>query len=649
MASFIKGTKIWNRIEKKLIITEDSAVETGLCGAFAADSVVRFVLDMKISATSAKMIIFADADGSKKEFDMHEDCDGTFFLEIAMKEISENGGLFFYEYLLKNAHGEFFVVRDNADFSEKIIDKEAAEDERFQLLIYERRKKYPEFFRGGIAYQIFPDRFFRGGHEEVKEDAVMNNDWYNGTPAYYRPGDKEFKNNVFFGGDLPGVEKKLKYIASLGVTAIYLNPIFLSSSTHKYDTADYMQVDPMFGGNEALASLLKAAKKYKISVILDGVFNHTGDDSIYFNKYGKYNSVGAYQSKESPYADWYNFTEFPHEYESWWGFKNLPRVMSDNPAYKEFILGDNGVIRKYIREGICGWRLDVADELSDSFLEELSTAAQAEREDALVIGEVWEDASNKISYGKRRAYFSGKELDSVMNYPMREAILAYVRHGDMWKFMRTANSLYYNYPREMSHQLLNVLGTHDTVRAITMLGGGSSEGLSCDMLAAKRMTPEEYKQGVKRLKLAYFILATIPGVPCIYYGDEIGMEGEKDPFNRMPYPWGKENHDLLRYFRKVGRMRRRESDFFADAEFEIMYVDRSILVFERRKGDETFAVVVNRSRETYAFTAEDEANEIFYQHIGTDFEVKSMSAQCFKMNRDTKYGIVPKLKGKDEK
>ena len=196
----------------------------------------------------------------------------------------------------------------------------------------------------------------------------------------------------------------------------------------------------------------------------------------------------------------------------------------------------------------------------------------------------------------------------------------------------------------MSHQLLNVLGTHDTVRTITMLGGGGSEGLSCDMLAAKRMTPEEYKQGVKRLKLAYFILATILGVPCIYYGDEIGMEGEKDPFNRMPYPWGKENHDLLRYFRKVGRMRRRESDFFADAEFEIMYVDRSILVFERKKGGETLAVVVNRSRETYIFTAEDEANEIFYQHIGTQFEVKSMSAQCFKMHKDTKYGIVPKLK-----
>ncbi len=644
MASFIKGDKIWNRIEKKLLVSEDSAAETGLCGAFALDTTVRFVLDKKISAERAKMVVFADADGKKKEFEMSKDCDGNFFLEIPMSGISKKSGLFFYEYLLKNAHGSFFVVRDNSDFSDKIIDKEPQGDERFQLLIYERRKKYPEFFRGGIAYQIFPDRFFRGGNEEVKPDAVLNRDWFHGTPAYVRPGDKEFKNNVFFGGDLPGVEKKLKYIASLGVTVIYLNPIFLSSSTHKYDTADYMHVDPMFGGDEALASLIKAAKKYKISIILDGVFNHTGDDSIYFNKYGKYDTLGAYQSKDSPYAEWYNFAEFPEEYESWWGFKNLPRVMSDNPSYKKFIFGKDGVIRKYLREGICGWRLDVADELSDKFLEELSAAAQAEREDALIIGEVWEDASNKVSYGKRRAYFHGKELDSVMNYPMREAIIAYVRHGDMWKFMRTANSLYYNYPREMTHQLLNLLGTHDTVRAITMLAGASSEGLSSDMLAAKRMTAEEYKMGVKRLKLAYFILATIPGVPCIYYGDEIGMEGEKDPFNRMPYPWGKENYELLKYFRKVGRMRRHESEFFTEADFEIMYIDRSILVFERRKGEETLAVVVNRSRDTFVFSADDEVQEIFYRHVGTEFEIKSMRAHCFKMHKNMKYGVVPKLK-----
>ena len=610
---------------------------------------VRFTLDIRTDADSAKMNFYSDADGKKKTFDMSRNSSGNFYLEISMNKLSKKSGLFFYEYLLKNGHGEFFVVRENKDFSDKIIDKEPSGDERFQLLIYERRKKYPEFFRGGIAYQIFTDRFFRGGNEDVKSDAVMDKDWYHGIPPYFHPGEKDFKNNTFFGGDLSGVEKKLSYIASLGVTAIYLNPIFLSSSNHKYDTADYTKVDPMFGGDEAFRSLVKAAKKHKISIILDGVFNHTGEDSVYFNKYGKYDSVGAYQSKDSPYAAWYRFDEFPEEYESWWGFKNLPRVKSDDPSYRKFILGKDGIVRRYLREGICGWRLDVADELSDKFLEELSSAAQAEREDALIIGEVWEDASNKVSYGKRRAYFQGKELDSVMNYPLREAIIAYVRHGDMWKFIRTVNSLYYNYPREMTHQLLNVLGTHDTVRTITMLAGAGSEGLSCDMLATKRMTAEEYKTGVKRLKLAYFILATMPGVPCIYYGDEIGMEGEKDPFNRMPYPWGQENHELLRYFRKVGRMRRRESAFFADADFELMYVDRSILVFERKKGAEMTVSVVNRSKSTYTFSAEGEVNEIFYQRTGNYFEIKSMGAQCFKMSSDAKYRVIPKLKIQNDK
>ena len=643
MASFIKGNKIWNRIEKKLIVSGDSCEDVGLLGAFPLGSTVRFVLDKKISALCARLIVISDSDGKRKKFEMSRG-KGGFSIELPMSEISGESGLFFYEYLLENAHGKFYVARDNADFTEKIIDSEPQEDERFQLLIYEKREAYPEFFRGGIAYQIFPDRFFRAGHEELKPDARLNPDWYHGTPEYFRPGDKDFKNNTFFGGDLPGIESKLGYIASLGVTAIYLNPIFLSSSTHKYDAADYTKIDPMFGGEEAFLSLIKATKKHKISIILDGVFNHTGDDSVYFNKYGKYPGVGAYQSKESPYAEWYNFTEFPDEYESWWGFKNLPRVMSDNPSYKNFLFGEDGIVRKYIRKGICGWRLDVADELSDGFLAELSEAAREERADALIIGEVWEDASNKVSYGKRRSYFNGRELDSVMNYPMREAIIAYVRHGDMWKFMRTANSLYYNYPREMTHQLLNLLGTHDTVRAITALAGAGSEGLSADMLAAKRMTAEEYRAGVKRMKLAYFILATIPGVPCIYYGDEIGMEGEKDPFNRMPYPWGQENHELLRYFRKVGRMRRRESEFFADAAFELMYIDRSILIFERQKGGEILVSVVNRSKDTFVFRADGEAGEIFNGRVGTEFEVKGVSAYCFKVKKDTKYGVLPKLK-----
>ena len=598
MASFIKGTKIWNRIEKKLLAGEFSAEDVGLCGAFSLESTVRFCLDMKISASRAKMIFYPDADGKRKEFEMSACEGGGFFLELPMNEISEKSGLFFYEYSLENTHGEFFVVRDNADFSDKIIDRKPQDDERFQLLIYEKREKYPEFFRGGIAYQIFPDRFFRAGHEEVKEDARFNPDWYHGTPEYFRPGDKEFKNNVFFGGDLPGVEQKLKYIASLGVTAIYLNPIFLSSSTHKYDTADYTKIDPMFGGEEAFHSLIKAAKKYKISIILDGVFNHTGDDSVYFNKYGKYSGEGAFQSEQSPYADWYNFTEFPEEYESWWGFKNLPRVMSDNPSYKKFLFEKDGIVRKYIREGICGWRLDVADELSDEFLDELRHVVKKNTMDeGLIIGEVWENAADKIAYGNRRRYLSGDQLDSVMNYPFRNAVLAFVRDGDAETFYHILTEIYASYPRTVSHSLMNLLGTHDTARILTLLGdGGKGECLPNDTLAHLDLTEEERKNALTLLKLASVLQFCAFGVPSVYYGDEAGVEGYGDPFCRKPFPWGREDADLLSHYRALGKLRR-EHPALACGDFRFVEHDATSFVFERQGKGERILVLANVGEE----------------------------------------------------
>ncbi|MGN1094838.1 MAG: alpha-amylase family glycosyl hydrolase, partial [Eubacteriales bacterium] len=258
MAGFIKGAKIWNRIEKKYIITDTAERDTGLCGAFPRGVLLKFILEERISAHSAKLVVFSDLDGRCMEYPMKKDEGGFFFALISMSDISENGGLFFYEYMLETEYGEFFVARETTDFSDKITDKKPRGDELFQLLIYEKRETYPEFFRGGIAYQIFVDRFCRAGNEPPREDAVMNYDWYGGVASYYRPGDRNFKNNMFFGGDLPGVEKKLGYIASLGVTTIYLNPIFTSASNHKYDTGDYMSVDSMFGGDEAFLSFVNS-------------------------------------------------------------------------------------------------------------------------------------------------------------------------------------------------------------------------------------------------------------------------------------------------------------------------------------------------------------------------------------------------------
>lgn len=187
-------------------------------------------------------------------------------------------------------------------------------------------------------------------------------------PAY--PG-APLKNNRFYGGTLLGIIDKLEYIRSLGVDTIYLSPIFDAASNHKYDTADYMSVDSMFGGEKAFKALIKKAHEYGIGIILDGVFNHTGSDSIYFNKYGHYKTLGAYQSKKSKYYSWYDFKNYPDEYTAWWGIDILPRIHPDKPDCRKYFVGKDGVIAKYASMGIDGFRLDVADELSDDFIAEI--------------------------------------------------------------------------------------------------------------------------------------------------------------------------------------------------------------------------------------------------------------------------------------
>ncbi|MCR4842250.1 MAG: glycoside hydrolase family 13 protein, partial [Eubacterium sp.] len=338
-----------------------------------------------------------------------------------------------------------------------------------QLTVYDRQYSVPEFIRGGLFYQVFVDRFCRGRQTAWRDDSiksryrvcakdepfdnverrsiVVRDDW-GGEPVWEPDSYGEILNNDFFGGNLRGVIDKLPYLEGLGVTCIYLSPIFESYSSHKYDTGDYMKIDAMFGDEGEFAELCKLAKKRGISVILDGVFNHTGADSIYFNKYGIYDGVGAWQSEESGYRHWYDFEE-NGEYRSWWGIDTLPAVNKDAAEYHELLFGENGVIRKYLRLGAAGWRLDVVDEVPDDFVVELVAAAKAEREDAIVLGEVWEDASNKIAYGVRRRYFLGEELDSVMNYPWKDAIIEYLKSGDALPLAMSIEEICAHYPPEV--------------------------------------------------------------------------------------------------------------------------------------------------------------------------------------------------------
>lgn len=465
--------------------------------------------------------------------------------------------------------------------------------EDWQLTIYDKDFHTPEWLRGGIIYQIFPDRFASSGtkKQNVPSDRVLRTD-RDGDPYWIPTAEGKVLNNDYFGGDLNGIEQKLGYLKSLGVTCIYLNPIFEAQSNHRYDTADYEKIDAMLGTEKDFKSLCESAKKLGIRIMLDGVFSHTGDDSRYFNRYSRYDSLGAYQSKESPYYGWYKFNKWPDDYESWWGIEILPEVNEDNSDFIEYITGKNGIARKWLKLGASGWRLDVADELPDEFLDEFRKAVKEEKADGLVLGEVWEDASNKSSYGKLRRYLLGKQLDSVMNYPFAGAVIDFIRDASAELFASRVMSIVENYPKEVLDVLMNHLSTHDTMRAITALAGENCAYRDRKWQSTHSLDEREYHYGMKLLMAASAMQFALPGVPTIYYGDEAGMQGYKDPFNRRCYPWGKENGELVEWYKKLGKIRN-ENRIFKDGRFEILSAVAGCVAFSRKNDDEAILVISN--------------------------------------------------------
>jgi len=348
----------------------------------------------------------------------------------------------------------------------------------------------------------------------------------------------------------------LDYIASLGVTILYLNPISKSFSSHRYDTGDYKIPDPMLGTEEDFKALCDAAHARGIRVILDGVYSHTGADSLYFDKLGRFGGKGAFCTKDSPYYSWYTFKEYPHTYNSWWGFDTLPTVRKTDPAFMEFIFeAEDSVLAHWLSLGADGFRLDVADELPNEFMSKLKKRLRQLRPDALLMGEVWEDASNKIAYNIRRRYFVDATLDSVMNYPFQKAILDFLRGtDDGTAFRNRVLSVVENYPAQVLSCNMNLLGTHDTPRILTALVD-DFDG-SREQLAVRKLDQRRLELARQRLFAATVLQFTLPGSPSIYYGDEAGMEGGKDPFNRRPYPWGREDTEILEHYRTLGQLRR---------------------------------------------------------------------------------------------
>ena len=481
-------------------------------------------------------------------------------------------GLIYY-YFRVNYYGQDIIYGNNIESLGGIGQVYFNEPVSYQITVYSKNN-VPDWYKQGIIYQIFVDRFFNGQEDgkvlNAKKNTFIYGNW-DDNPMYIKDMDGNIVRWDFYGGNLLGVKKKLEYIKSLGVSVIYFNPIFDSPSCHKYDTGDYEKIDPMFGDEEIFKDLCNEAEKIGIKIILDGVFSHTGSDSKYFNKFGNYNSLGAYQSLQSPYYRWYRFNDYPDLYEAWWGFSNMPNIDELNPSYLDYIIrDDNSIVEKWIRLGASGWRLDVADELPDEFIKILKKKLKEVDKDSVLIGEVWEDASNKVSYSRKREYLFGNELDSVTNYPLRQIILDLVRNyiGNK-SFIRRYLSLKENYPKEYFYSTMNMLGNHDTERVLTMLNNS-----------------------VELLKEAVAIQMTLPGVPLIYYGDEAGLTGGKDPSNRKSYPWGKENDEILEFYKTITAIRVAE-DALKIGEIKFLDFNNGVLGYERFIDKDRIIILVN--------------------------------------------------------
>lgn len=464
----------------------------------------------------------------------------------------------------------------------------------WQLTVTKKSYKTPDWAKGGIIYHIFADRFARGDDTVFdKKNGRLHANWEE-LPETNAPGT-DYRADDFFGGNISGILGKLPYLKSLGVTLLYLSPVFESCSNHRYDTGDYMKIDGLLGSEDDFRALCSEAKAMGMDVMLDGVFNHTGADSLYFNKWGNYASLGAYQSKKSPYHDWYFFYDFPDGYHCWWGVTCVPTVNKAASGYKKLIFGKNGVLEKWTNAGVRAWRFDVVDELPETFVFELRRAAKKLNREELLVGEVWEDASTKVSYGTMRPYFLGEQLDGVMNYPFKNAILDYAGGGSVQGFKTAVTPIVEHYPAQSLAVCMTLVGTHDTVRALTALSGHDGSCMTKAQKMEYELTTAELSVAVPRLKIASAVQYFLPGIPSIYYGDEAGVQGFEDPSNRKTYPWGKENRELLEHYRTLGRFRtQHRQELVGDFRFEDCGND-DVLAFSRGDDQKRVYFAVNNT------------------------------------------------------
>ena len=495
--------------------------------------------------TAAALVLQAENGQELRRVPLTKQSDDTLYDTWGGEMAVCEAGLYFYYFHITTQDGAFRLFKQGQS------DTNMEAGGLWQLSVLADKYPVPAGCAGAVMYQIFPDRFCQSGSCDLtgKITPYWVHENKDDVPVYLPDANGEVLNNDFYGGNLNGIREKLPYLQELGVEILYLNPIFYAWSTHRYDTCDYKRIDPMLGTEEDFRALCAEAHAHGMKVILDGVFSHVGSRSAYFQQ--------AIHDPSSPYRGWFRFQHYPDVYDSWWGITTLPCVDKMNPDFIRYMIDDeDSVAVHWLKLGADGWRLDVVDELPDAFLARLRARIRAYKPDALLIGEVWEDASHKVAYGQMRSYVLGDTLDSVMNYPLRDALIAFLMaQKDAAAVAKELSSLAQNYPKPFLYALMNLMGSHDRPRILNVLAGNDGSDIPRSQRADHRLSQEERMIGALREQLMLRFVFSVPGMPCIYYGDEAGVEGCADPFCRRTYPWGREDQDMLARYKAMAAMR----------------------------------------------------------------------------------------------
>lgn len=521
--------------------------------------------------------------------------DGKVFFESDIYLDTRAMYRYYFSYFLDGKH--YFIKQ------KEMTNDDIYRDEMFKMAV---NFSVPDWVKGKIMYHIFLDRFYRGNTNQLEDmpRRHIHKSW--DEEMQIGPDEEGIWNNDFYGGDLKGITKKLDYIKSLGVSIIYISPPVYSQSNHRYDTSMYNQIDPYAGYNEDLKELCDEAHKRGMKIILDAVFNHTGSDSIYFNKFDTFDEIGAYQSDNSKYSPFfrkkYNEQTGKWEFDYWWGMDNLPVCNGESKEWLEYITGENGIIDQWFALGIDGLRFDVADELTDYFIEQIKLAVERNKKDGFILGEVWKNYMRM-----NREYISGgKGMHATMNYPWIDPLIRYFKYADTESLRWAINDALNEYPEESIYAQMNFTSTHDISRPLTIYGTykefseygewvwdplRKDDRQYCQNF---KLTEEQYQHAKKIYKAHVTTLAFLPGILSIFYGDEAGVEGLGNLSNRKPFPWGEEDKDLIEFFTSIGKVRL-NNQFLETAKLNVLKLNKDYIMFERINDHEKALIAVNRT------------------------------------------------------